>query len=146
MQDERIIMKGVPAQHSADPDVNTDLEVVNGYMISYVEEGRSRRIYWTGDTVWFDGLSGIQADAGAIDLLIAHIGAVGDGGPWGRMTLDGSEAARLAKLFQPGTVIPIHHHTFSHYVEPVTVFEKAMDTAGTSIRTVVLSEGEEFKL
>ena len=83
---------------------------------------------------------------GRVDLLVPHLGAVGMGGVRGRLTLDASEAVRMVELFQPGRVVPVHHHTFSHYVEPVRVFEEQMRAAGLESRLCVLEEGETIDL
>lgn len=141
--DESLRLTAVPAWHSADPRISLDLGVVNGYLIE-LALGRERRaaLYWTGDTVWFEGLRVVRERAGPVDLLLPHVGAVGAGGRQGRMTLDGREAARLTALVEPRVVVPIHHHTFSHYVEPVDAFRDALAAAGQAGRLRLLAEGE----
>jgi L-ascorbate metabolism protein UlaG (beta-lactamase superfamily) len=142
---ESLRILAVPARHSADEAVNADLGVVNGYLLTHRAAGVERRIYWTGDTVWFDGLEQIQAMAGALDLLLPHLGAVGTGGPWGRMTLNATEATQLVELFKPGAVIPIHHTTFSHYVEPVSAFATTLERTPYAASLVMLNEGETWE-
>lgn len=141
-ESESLRVLAVPARHSADDAVNAELGVVNGYLLTHRAAHAERRIYWTGDTVWFDALERVRELSGAPDLLLPHLGGVGAGGPWGRMTLDAAEAVRLVKLFTPGAVIPIHHTTFSHYVEPVSAFASALGRTPYATSLVMLNEGE----
>ena len=140
----RLRVTAVPARHAADDAVNAAMGVVNGYLIEYQAGAERYTIYWTGDTVWFDGLRVIRAHAERPDLLVPHMGAVGVDGPRGRLTLDAVEATRLVDLFQPATVIPVHHHTFAHYVEPIDRLESALQATPYADRLVVLREGESW--
>lgn len=143
--DEGVEIVAVPARHSADDAVNADLGVVNGYVLTYPRPDGRGALYWTGDTVWFDGLAEVRRHAGDVELLLAHLGAVGTGGPWGRMTMNAAEGARLVELFRPDVVVPIHHHTFDHYVEPVAAFERALAERDVPTRLVVLEEGGSLR-
>jgi L-ascorbate metabolism protein UlaG (beta-lactamase superfamily) len=143
--DRRLSITAVPAQHSHDEVINAELGVGNGYLFEYLSGETPVRAYWTGDTVWFDEMREIQERSGPIDLLVSHLGAVGKDGPYGMMTLDSKEAARVIELFQPKWVIPIHHHTFSHYVEPVSVLEELLAGTVYEERLKVLKEGESFE-
>jgi L-ascorbate metabolism protein UlaG (beta-lactamase superfamily) len=136
----------VPARHSADPAANEMLGIVNGYVVQHRDGRDSFRMYWTGDTVWCDELPNIRARLGATDLVVPHVGAVGRDGPWGRMTLDAPEALRLIELFAPATTIPIHHHTFSHYVEPIDELVTLASSGAAGARLRVLNEGEKLRL
>lgn len=145
-EDERLEITAVPARHAVDDDANEMLGIVNGYVLTHHTPADRFSLYWTGDTVWFDGLGEIRRRTGRHDLLIPHIGAVGRGGPWGRMTLDAEEAARLMGLFEEATTAPVHHHTFSHYVEPVQILEDRLRGTPEASRLVVLREGDEVPL
>lgn len=136
----------VPAWHSADPRASLDLGVVNGYLIEHVRGDERRTVYWTGDTVWFDGLALIAERAPRIDLLVPHVGAVGAGEPGGRRTLDAAEAARLIALVDPRAVVPVHHHTFSHYVEPIEALRVRLAGGPHADRLHLVREGESVAL
>ncbi len=143
---ERLEIVAVPARHAADDATNEMLGVVNGYVITHLTDAGRYSLYWTGDTVWFDGLEEIRRTTGDHDLLIPHVGAVGRGGPWGRMTLDAVEGARLMRLFRGARTIPVHHHTFSHYVEPVEALVAELEGTPCAARLKVLAEGESAAL
>jgi L-ascorbate metabolism protein UlaG (beta-lactamase superfamily) len=63
-------------------------------------------------------------------------------GPWGLMTLNSEEAIKLADLMEPQAIIPIHHHTFSHYVESVNLFQERLQDSKYGKRLFILREGE----
>ena len=117
----------------------------NGYVIEYQKGGEIYRVYWTGDTVWFDGMEEIKQRVRFADFLLPHLGAAGEGGPLGRLTMDANDAVRLAVLLQPTLIVPIHHHTFSHFTEPVAVFERKLKGARFFGHLVVLKEGESIE-
>jgi N-acyl-phosphatidylethanolamine-hydrolysing phospholipase D len=144
--DEKVTLTALPARHALDDILNTQLGVVNGYLLEYQEGNGHYRIFWTGDTVWFDDLASIQHRMGSPDMLIPHLGAVGRDGPYGRMTLNAAEAVRLIELFKPEVIIPIHHHTFSHYVEPVDVLQAKLFGTRYERCLHTLREGETFTL
>jgi|WetSurMetagenome_2_1015567.scaffolds.fasta_scaffold155294_2 N-acyl-phosphatidylethanolamine-hydrolysing phospholipase D len=143
---EQLTLTALPAYHSHDPRMNIELGVVNGYLIEFHSGGYHYKIYWTGDTVWFDEMVSIRQRVGDIDLLIPHLGAVGKDGPFGMMTLNADEAERVIDLFNPQAVIPIHHHTFSHYVEPIGILQAKLRGTAYSQRLHILTEGESLCL
>jgi len=143
---ETLTLTAVPARHAHGDRLNSELGIVNGYLIEHHTADTRYRIYWTGDTVWFDDLTGIKAHVGHIDLLLPHLGAVGVDGPYGLMTLTAGEAARVADLFGAEAIIPIHHHTFSHYVEPIEAFQARLRGTPHEHKLHVLREGEALQL
>jgi N-acyl-phosphatidylethanolamine-hydrolysing phospholipase D len=136
----------VPAQHSHDAQTNQELGIVSGYILRYSANGIIYTIYWTGDTIWFDELDEIKKVVADLDLLIPHLAAVGMAGPWGLMTLNSDEAIKLADLMEPQAIIPIHHHTFSHYVEPISLFQEKINNREYKNRLFILNEGEMLDL
>jgi N-acyl-phosphatidylethanolamine-hydrolysing phospholipase D len=141
---EQIMITAVPARHAHDDQLNEEMGIVNGYVIKYSNDNLSFNVYWTGDTVWFDGLNAINEMIGRTHLLIPHMGAVGVDGPFGRLTLDANEATKIACLFKPDFIIPIHHHTFTHYVEPISIFQSYMRETNYADHLHILKEGESW--
>ena len=88
----------------------------------------------------------IKKVVGNLDLLIPHLGAVGMDGPWGLMTLDSEEAIKLVVLMEPQAIIPIHHHTFSHYIEPISFFQEKINKSEYKNRLFIFNEGEKLDL
>ncbi len=143
--EEKLLITAVPAHHSNNLKIDQDLGTVNGYVFQY-NDSEVHKVYWTGDTVWFDEVAAIRDFTGKLDLLLPHMGAVGAGGPKGRMTLDAVEAARLVELFDPKVVIPIHHHTFSHYQEQAEIFQVRVKENGYTGQFLLIPEGEKVHI
>jgi L-ascorbate metabolism protein UlaG (beta-lactamase superfamily) len=143
---EILRLRVLPARHSHDPATSADLGAVNGYLIEHETIRRTLRLAWTGDTIWFDDLPAAALQRGPVDVLVPHVGAVGCGGPWGLMTMDAAEAARLVEAVEPRWVVPVHHHTFSHYTEPVQALADRL--AGGRFRDAlrVVEEGGVVKI
>lgn len=139
---ERLRVLALPAHHAHDEQADHELGVVNGYLIEHEAHGKTFAVYWTGDTVWFDALAETAEKLPPLDLLLPHMGGVGkEGGPWGMISLDAVEGTRVVELTNPKTVIPLHHSTFTFYVEPITELA-ASRYAGD---LVILREGESWK-
>jgi N-acyl-phosphatidylethanolamine-hydrolysing phospholipase D len=142
---ERLRVVALPAYHAHNDEANHDLGVVNGYLIEHQDGDAAFRIYWTGDTVWFDALAETAARLPKVDLMLPHMGAAGkDGGPWGMVSLDAVEGTRMAEVIDPATIIPIHHSTFSFYVEPIGELEEKLRNSTYGGRLVILREGETW--
>lgn len=143
----RLTITAVPAHHAHDPVIDAQSLKVNGYVLTF-EEGtgasaspRNRFvIYWTGDSVIFDGQAEALAAYRPIDLLLPHMGAVGSDGP-ALKTMDADELDALVAAIDPARVIPIHHTTFSHYREPIAAVEQHARRAGWLPRFWLLPEG-----
>lgn len=142
--DEVLDLRALPAHHSHNEAVSHDLGAVNGYLIEHQPAAKTpARVYWTGDTIWSrELLLPALAAAHGSDLLLPHLGAVGRGGPWGRMSMDAAEATDMVLALEPAHVVPIHHSTFSHYLEPIEVFSDKLAASTYSGQLHVLSEGD----
>ncbi|WP_425476384.1 MBL fold metallo-hydrolase [Paraflavitalea speifideaquila] len=123
MKGEEVLhIVAVRAMHAAEP-LNTELGKVNGYIIEYKKGAEVYRIYWTGDTVWFDEIAQFK-QYGDLSLLLPHVGAVGAGSALGRRGLDAAETIRIINALHPALTIPVHHTTFTHYREPISVLQQ----------------------
>jgi N-acyl-phosphatidylethanolamine-hydrolysing phospholipase D len=128
----------VKALHAGDRSLNTELGEVNGY-IEFNDGKKIFRIYWTGDTVWFDEMK-TYTRYGKIDLLIPNVGAVGADGNIGRRGLNAKETIQIIKALTPNSIIPVHHSTFSHYVEPIEALKELARKDKLHKRMIVLKE------
>jgi L-ascorbate metabolism protein UlaG (beta-lactamase superfamily) len=135
-------IRALPAQHSPRADVATRLGDVNGYWLEFRRRGFRRTVYWTGDG--FPVPAEIGRELRRPDLLVPHLGAVGDRGPFGRVSMGAQEAVTFASLVQPRAVLPIHHSTFSLYREPLDRFVRASRGKGWDL--VLRPEGGEYVL
>jgi len=136
----RLRITAVPAHHSHDPEIDVQVGKVNGYVLSWEAPAPAYAVYWTGDSVIYDGQAEGLARFGPIDLLLPHMGGVGGDGPLGLRTMDADEAVELIRRVKPREVIPIHHTTFGHYREPISALVQRA-AAGLTARLTVLAEG-----
>jgi L-ascorbate metabolism protein UlaG (beta-lactamase superfamily) len=137
-----VTITAIPAQHSERPDLLPALGQVNGYWIEFRHRGYRKTVYWTGDS--FPVPAEVTREFRAPDLLVPHLGGVGEGGPLGQVSMGAREAISFARAVQPKAVLPIHHSTFSLYREPVDRFAKA--AAGQKWSLKLIDEGEELVL
>lgn len=117
---ESLKIIAVKSMHAQEP-LNSELGKGNGYIIEYSSGKSVFRIYWTGDTVWFDEIAS-YSKYGKIDLFIPNMGAVGNG----KRGLDAIQALKIITALDPKKIIPVHHTTFSHYAEPISVLQSEL--------------------
>lgn len=143
--DEAIKIIAVEAHHAKDDPLKTALGKGNGYIIEYTKGNKVYRIYWTGDTVWFDE---IQADKkfGQINLLIPDMGSVGSDGKIGRRGLNAQDCLKIIETLNPDMITPVHHTTFSMYVEPINELQKTLDATAYKNRLKIIKTGGIIKL
>ena len=137
-----VTITAVPAQHSERPDAATALGEVNGYWLDFRHEGYRRTVYWTGDS--FPVPAEFSSALRAPDLLVPHLGGVGEGGPLGQVSMGAGQAVSFARAVGPKAVLPIHHSTFSLYREPIESFVEA--AKGQPWKLELLDEGGELVL
>jgi L-ascorbate metabolism protein UlaG (beta-lactamase superfamily) len=133
----RLTITAVEGDHAHDAALAAQLGKVNGYVLAWGDY----TVYWTGDSVIYDGQAETVARHGPIDLLLPHLGGVGGDGARGLRTMDADEAVTLIARVRPRQVIPIHHTTFGHYREPVSALEQRFAAAKLPGVLTVVPEG-----
>ncbi|HEV7896523.1 MAG TPA: MBL fold metallo-hydrolase [Planosporangium sp.] len=78
---------------------------------SWVLAGPTRRVFYTGDSGYFDGYAAIGAAHGPFDATLMQIGAYGSGWPDIHMTPEEGAAAHLD--LRGDLLIPLHWATFN---------------------------------
>lgn len=120
----------VPAVHSINPLLGGMIGNGNGYVVEYSEGGEVFTLYVSGDSLLHGGV--IRALKGIpIDMAILNAGAAALGHGIlskiaGRITMNRRDIARFDSLFHPGTIVPVHWGTFTHYRE-------RLDTPGVDL-------------
>jgi L-ascorbate metabolism protein UlaG (beta-lactamase superfamily) len=77
---------------------------------SWVVAGPERKLFYTGDTGYFDGFARIGAEHGPFDASIVQVGAYGEGWPDIHMTPE--DGVRTHVDVNAGLLIPVHWCTF----------------------------------
>jgi L-ascorbate metabolism protein UlaG (beta-lactamase superfamily) len=78
---------------------------------SWVVAGPTRRVFYTGDSGYFDGYAGIGDAYGPFDTTLMQVGAYGDGWPDIHMTPEDGVAAHVD--VRGDLLIPLHWATFN---------------------------------
>jgi N-acyl-phosphatidylethanolamine-hydrolysing phospholipase D len=106
--DETLRIMAVEAMHAKDEPLKSQLGKGKGHNVY--------RIYCTGDIVWVDGIQD-NTKYGRINLLVPDMGSVGSDGKIGRRGLNAQDCLEIVKAPNPDRITPVHHTTFSMYVE-----------------------------
>jgi L-ascorbate metabolism protein UlaG (beta-lactamase superfamily) len=106
---------------------------VVGFVLYFVDSP-NRCIYFSGDTVWYEGLAEI-ATRFQIEVAILNLGAacVAEVGPF-HLTMTSVEAINAARLFSRATVIPLHFEGWAHFSEGQREICQTFAAAGLSDR------------
>ena len=76
-----------------------------------------------------------------VDLLIPNMGAARQGSWMMTLTLSSKMLQRMVEQLQPQWIVPVHFHTFDHYVESI---DKVRSWADKYM--VILAPGEAASL
>ncbi len=142
----RVRVTAIPAIHSQAPGVSDILGMGNGYWIEATLNGRTRHIYWAGDTFMTGPVWAALEKRPTPDLFIPHIGAVGTTGPLGQLSMNGQEAVDFSERLKAERVLPIHHSTYELYLEPVSKMVEAHRASRAVSELNVLNEGAVLNL
>ncbi|HVI47514.1 MAG TPA: MBL fold metallo-hydrolase [Chitinophaga sp.] len=143
--DETLRIIAVEAMHAKDEPLRTELGKGNGYIIEYVYKNKTYRVYWTGDTVWFDNMEQ-YTKYGKINQFIPDMGAVGSDGKMGRRGLNSEDCLKIIKALNPDLITPVHHSTFSMYVEPISQLQQTLAATPYKNRLKIIQTGNTIKL
>jgi L-ascorbate metabolism protein UlaG (beta-lactamase superfamily) len=104
---------------------------------SWVFAGPRHRVFFTGDTGFFEGLGDIGRDHGPFDLGLIKIGAYSD--LWPDIHLQPEDALRVHQLVRAKRMLPIHWATFNlafhAWDEPIERLMVAARKAGAEVLT-----------
>ncbi|XYK81508.1 MAG: MBL fold metallo-hydrolase [Labrenzia sp.] len=116
----------VRADHSERPQIAELLGKGNGYWMEFVSGDWKKSIYWTGDTFPTEGVREAVKPFGRPDILIPHMGGVGQTGALGQISMGADHVMSLIEATKPGKVLPIHHSTYEFYLDPIHELASAM--------------------
>jgi L-ascorbate metabolism protein UlaG (beta-lactamase superfamily) len=109
---------------------------------SWVLAGQSGRVFFSGDTGFFDGYARLGAEHGPFDVSLMAVGAYDPA--WRDIHLDPEEAVQACRLLRGGLLVPIHWCTFvlapHPWAEPVERLLVA--AAGEGVAVAVPRVGE----
>jgi N-acyl-phosphatidylethanolamine-hydrolysing phospholipase D len=114
---------------------------------SWAVLGRERRVYFAGDTGYFDGFTRVGEALGPFDVAALPIGCYEPDAMMRPWHLDPEAAARAGRELRAKALVPIHFGTFDLADEPLDepprrFREAARDEGFSDDATWVLSVGE----
>jgi L-ascorbate metabolism protein UlaG (beta-lactamase superfamily) len=126
-----------PARHGP-----AGIEPLSGDVIGFVltfDDGRTRPIYITGDTVWFDGVAEVARRFGA-GIVLLFAGAAKTRGPF-HLTMDVNDAIETAHAFPDALIVPVHCDGWAHFTQNRDDIETSFKTLGLAARLRLLEPG-----
>ena len=102
-----VTLTATPARHFSGRGLARDRTL----WCSWVIEAGGRRVFYTGDTGYFDAFAGIGERYGPFDATLIQVGAYADGWPDIHMTPEEGVATNLD--VRGGLLIPVHWATFN---------------------------------
>ena len=119
-----------PARHGPQ---GLERGAVIGFVLSVADEPE-QGIYFSGDTVWFEGVAEV-AQRFTIQAAILNLGAarVPEVGSF-HLTMTASEAVEAARAFDKATIVPLHFEGWAHFSEGREEIAQAFAAAGLTSR------------
>jgi L-ascorbate metabolism protein UlaG (beta-lactamase superfamily) len=109
---------------------------------SWVLAGERHRVFFTGDTGFYEGLADIGRQHGPFDLTLIKIAAYSR--TWPDIHLEPEDSVRLHQLVRGGRMLPIHWGTFNlafhAWDEPIERALAAAREAGVELLTPRIGE------
>jgi L-ascorbate metabolism protein UlaG (beta-lactamase superfamily) len=112
-----------------------------GPVLGFVLEADGAAVYFSGDTVWFDGVEEIgrrfRIDAALLNLGAAKVSVAGPQA----LTFTAAEAVELARRWPHASIVPLHFEGWEHFTEGRGEIESAFRAAGFDARVRWLAPG-----
>jgi L-ascorbate metabolism protein UlaG (beta-lactamase superfamily) len=142
--DARVRVTAMPGKHAPQP-LDALLPSVMGSILDFTAaDGRSLRVYITGDTLLHEALEEIPRRYPDIDLGLIHLGGTRVLGVL--VTMDADQGVRALQLVRPKVAVPIHHGDYTVFKDPLDSFRKAAGTAAVATDIHYLERGETFRI
>lgn len=137
-----VVLTAVEAQHFSGRGLRRNTTLWSSWVVA----GPSGRVFFSGDTGYFDGYPGLAERHGPFDVALMAIGMYDPA--WRMVHLDPEEAVRAGAQLGAGLVLPIHWCTFMlaphPWAEPVERFLTA--AADSGVACVVPRVGERVRV
>ena len=110
---------------------------MTGFVVA-VADAPGSPIYFSGDTVWFDGVvQRFPIRAAVLFMGAARVPVVG---PFA-LTMTAEDGVQAAHAFSEATIVPIHFEGWKHLSESREVISRAFEAAGVSGRVHWMEAG-----
>jgi L-ascorbate metabolism protein UlaG (beta-lactamase superfamily) len=127
-----------PADHDRGP--------VIGFVLYEPQEGPLGGVYFSGDTVWYEGVSEVAAKY-PVRTVLLNLGAanVPIVGPF-HLTMTAEEGVLAAAAFPQATIVPLHFEGWEHFSEGRQATSRIFAEAGIAERVRWLEPGKSERV
>ena len=138
----RLRVVATPARHGP---AGMERGAVRGFVVSFIEDPE-RAIYFSGDTVWYEGVAEVARRFPA-RVAILNLGAarVAEVGPF-HLTMTADEAVEAARVFSTAAIVPLHYEGWAHFSEGRPEIAAAFAKAGMTDRLRWLEAGRPVEI
>jgi L-ascorbate metabolism protein UlaG (beta-lactamase superfamily) len=105
-------------------------------------DGRTYRMYISGDTLIHDDLKEIPRRYRNIDLALLHLGGTRVLGVL--VTMDAKQGIEALRIIRPDLAIPIHYNDYDVFKDPLEEFVRAVERAGLRDKVQYLYHGDSY--
>lgn len=112
-----------------------------GFLLEW-EDGESKTVYLSGDTVWYEGVEEIARNY-PVQVAVLYAGAakVSVVGPE-PLTFTAEGAVEAARAFKDAIIVPVHFEGWKHFSEGRAELEASLARAGLEDRVRWLAPGQ----
>ncbi|MEV0239224.1 MBL fold metallo-hydrolase [Streptomyces sp. NPDC050674] len=143
----QVTVTALPGRHAGHAMLRRMLPPVMGSMLEFGPAGGPphMRLYVSGDTLLYDGLTEITERFPAADLAVLHLGGTRLPGGF-VVTMDGSQGAELARRLAPRLVLPVHYGDYTVMRSPLSEFLAEADRIGLGERVLHCGHGAHVRV
>jgi L-ascorbate metabolism protein UlaG (beta-lactamase superfamily) len=107
---------------------------VVGFVVSPAESGIEGALYFSGDTVWYEGVAEVarwfNITTAVLNMGAAHVQAAGPA----PLTMTADDGIQVAKAMPEATIVPLHFEGWTHFTQSRQVIQEAFWNAGLDNR------------
>ncbi len=133
---------GTPCRHGP---AGMDRGAVTGFVV-FFEDAREKAIYFSGDTVWYEGVAEV-ARRYPVSVALLNLGAarVPEVGPF-HLTMTADEGVETARALPNAAIVPLHFEGWAHFSEGREDIARAFAAAGLQDRLHWLKLGKPVEV
>jgi L-ascorbate metabolism protein UlaG (beta-lactamase superfamily) len=137
----RLIVEATPARHGPE-GCEPICGDVTGFLLQPDTGTTDDAIYFSGDTVWYEGVAEV-AHRSRVTVAVLCLGGarLPEVGP-DPLTMTADDAIATARAFSDATIIPVHYDGWAHWPEGREQLSAAFAAAGLTDRIQWLTPGE----
>jgi L-ascorbate metabolism protein UlaG (beta-lactamase superfamily) len=107
---------------------------VTGFALRRAGDPQAEALYFSGDTVWFDGVAEVarwfHVTTAVLNMGAARVEAAGPA----PLTMTAEDGIELARAMPDATIVPVHFEDWAHFSESRKIIEGAFQASGLQAR------------